>query len=322
MNETLLMEYYKKRGFDEPAARQALRDISLLESRLLKKGLSFETLEICDIRQYIDSLIENGSNSEDCLLALARYFYLIGRYDAYIYFASLLGGIGVIENITERLIQHEGRKRSEQIIGELKKPPLGTEPKGFPEFTGRFMARLESEMPVGAVRKVLAGNNHGIPREAFLEEKALYEKAASMDEYLADYQRRQISELQEYCDQKKVWYEQKITQEVVDYAASNQEIMSAVRHGDFLFVTKIPYDPEKYLAENDPALKRYYACHCPFARESILNGDAPVSSGWCYCSAGYAKFPYEVILDRELKVEMLQSALKGDPVCRFAIDIR
>jgi hypothetical protein len=321
LNESLLTEYYERRGFDEPATRQALQDIKRLEAYLFGKGLFFDSLSIEDIREYVNSLMDTGCNSEACLLALARYFYLIDRKDVYIYFASLLGGVGVIEAISSRLGQLEGQAKSEQILQAVDKPPLGTGPKGYPGFTSKFMARLEASMPLGRVKKALAGNNHGIPREAYLEEKALYEKAESLDAYLADYQRRQIKELQEYCDQSKIWYEQKITQEVVDFAASNQEILSAVRQGDTLYVTKIPYDPEKYLSERDPTLKRYYACHCPFARESIVNGEIRISPNWCYCSAGYAKNPYEIIFGRELKVEMLASALKGDLVCRFAIDL-
>nr|HPJ21389.1 hypothetical protein [Clostridia bacterium] len=60
----------------------------------------------------------------------------------------------------------------------------------------------------------------------------------------------------------------------------------------------------------------------PFARERILDESREnVDAEGCYCSAGYAKFPFEVILGEELEVEMLDSALKGDPVCRFAITL-
>ena len=67
--------------------------------------------------------------------------------------------------------------------------------------------------------------------------------------------------------------------------------------------------------------KNYYACHCTFAREAILNDEENVPSDWCYCSAGFAKFPFEVILDKELSVKVLNSALDGDGFCRFEIDL-
>jgi hypothetical protein len=83
---------------------------------------------------------------------------------------------------------------------------------------------------------------------------------------------------------------------------------------------KIPYEANSYLKAEDDMFKRYFACHCPFARESILEGKE-VSANWCYCSAGFAKFPFEQILGRELTVKLLESPLKGDMVCRFEIDI-
>ena len=168
---------------------------------------------------------------------------------------------------------------------------------------------------------MLAGNNHGIPAEAFDEEKALFAASESMDAFLKAQHKKQVADLQRHCDTNTVWYEQTITQEVVDFVAANQEIQSAVREGDVLYTTKIPYDPARYLAETDPVKKRYYACHCPFVREAILAGSPEVSENWCYCSGGFVKYPYEVILGRPLRVKLLQSVLRGDPVCRFAIDL-
>lgn len=46
-----------------------------------------------------------------------------------------------------------------------------------------------------------------------------------------------------------------------------------------------------------------------------------VPSDWFYCSAGFAKFPFEVILEKELSVKVLSSALDGDGLCRFEIDL-
>ncbi len=57
-----------------------------------------------------------------------------------------------------------------------------------------------------------------------------------------------------------------------------------------------------------------------FARESILTGNS-IDGNWCYCSAGFAKFPFEVILDKQLDVKLLNCALNGDEVCRFEIDL-
>jgi hypothetical protein len=62
-------------------------------------------------------------------------------------------------------------------------------------------------------------------------------------------------------------------------------------------------------------------CHCPFAREAILGNDVKIDSKWCYCSAGFTKLPFDVVLDQDLQIKCLNSALAGDPICRFAISL-
>ena len=192
----------------------------------------------------------------------------------------------------------------------------------FPEFTYAFMKRLKKHLSPVKYRLVLAGNNHSIPEEAMQAEKKLYKESFSLDEYLKGRHDRNVAEIQQYYDEGKVWFEQEITQDLVDYVKSNQEILSAVRRGNKLYVTKLPFDGINYLGTDDSVLKTYYACHCPFARERILDESKNnVDADWCYCSAGFAKFPFEIIFGEELEVKMLQSALKGDPICRFAITL-
>ena len=321
MNESILRAHYAKRGFSEDTTMQAVGSVQRLERWLTQHGSSLETALQEDIRNYISMLIENRQNTPDALLALARYFYLTNRNEIYVYFTSLLGGAGVVESISERLAALESAETAEALICASSLPPLGSDPAEYPAFTRALMERLEGGLLEETVRRALAGNHHKIPTAAFDEERAHYQNAASMDEYLAGHHARQVAELQQHCDTNTVWYEQVITQDVVDYVSAHPEVQSAVREGDTLYTTKIPYDPARFLSESDPVQKRYYACHCPFVREAILRGEHGISENWCYCSGGFVKTPYEAILGRELRVELLQSVLRGDPVCRFAIHL-
>lgn len=321
MQESILTEHYEKRGFAPALAAAAVESVRRLESHLAASGLTLEAASVGDIRAYVRLLIERGQNDLETLLALARYFYLTGRSDVYIYFTSLLGGLGVYESIQERLRAAVGEPEAARILAGLTPPPLGSDPAEFPAFTRELVNRLETNLPLASVQSVLAGNNHDIPDAAFDEDKALFASSGSMDEFLLAQHRHQVSVLQRHCDTRTVWFEQIITQPVVDFVAANPEVQSAVREGDTLYTTKIPYDPARFLEETDPVKKRYYACHCPFAREAILSGKPEISENWCYCSGGFVKRPYEVLLGRTLKVTLLQSVLRGDPVCRFAIHL-
>lgn len=319
MNEQILRDHYAKRGFSIKQADEAVASVEELQAWLEARQQSLEHATRDQIRAYIKALIADRRNSLETLLALARYFYLTGQLDLYVYFTSLLGGVGVVDSIRERLGKWIDPSEAKALVDAVEHPPLGADPADFPAFTRTLMDHLEGYLPREIVRSALAGNHHQIPAEAFEEDIALYRSSDSIDAFLRAIYSRQLETLQRHCDTGTVWFEQIITQEVVDFVAQNQEILSAVREGDTLYHTKIPYDPVRYLSETDPVKKRYYACHCPFVREAILKGEANISGDWCYCSAGFAKHPYEVVLGRELSVAVLQSVLRGDPVCRFAI---
>ncbi len=321
MKESILREQYAARGCSEEVSSRAVASVAAFEQWLFARGSSLEQADVALVREYIRVLIQTGQNQPETLLALARYVHLIGRNNVYLFFTTLLGSEGVFESIQTRLALLTEAGEQPCRLDELHHPPLGAEPDDFPEFTKQLMERLEAALPEDTIQRVLAGNNHCIPAAAFEDEIQFYRLASSLDEYLSGRHKRQVAKLQQHCDSNTVWFEQMITQMVVDYVAANPEILSAVRAGDTLYVTKIPYQPDAYLATDDPLLKRYYACHCPFVRAAILRGEPAISANWCYCSGGFAKHPYEVILGRELRVTLLKSALNGDSVCRFAIHL-
>jgi hypothetical protein len=317
MKEKLLRELYTARGYKAEDIEMAVQYVRDMETFMDINNATIEKTQ-----EYINKLIERDKNTPDVLLALARYFFLIDNHKVYIYFTKLFGGMGVMENIRKRLEFYVDKGTAELVFDGLDALTLGTPPEAIPEYTEKLMKRLKSTLSPAVYRKVLAGNNHGVPEEAMLSEKKFYEESDSLESYLRERHQRKVAELQQYCDENKVWFEQEITREVVEYVASNQEILSAVRNGNKLYVTKIPFDGINFLGTDDPTLKSYYACHCPFARERILDEFRDnVDADWCYCSAGFAKFPFEVIFGEELEVEMLDSALKGDPICRFAITL-
>lgn len=88
-----------------------------------------------------------------------------------------------------------------------------------------------------------------------------------------------------------------------------------------IIVTKIPKSGEirAYFAEPDPVKKRAVYCHCPRIRDALRTGTS-ISATYCYCGAGYYQGIWEEILQRPVKLALLASVLRGDDVCRFAID--
>jgi hypothetical protein len=200
-------------------------------------------------------------------------------------------------------------------------PSLGSPPNAYPTCTKELLDRLSASLPLGEVKKVLAGNHHRIPIEHFSEMKKRYEKASTMEEFLTGEHGLLVKELEEVMASGRLWYEQVITPEVVEYVRGDQTIQNGILAGDVVLKSKIPFAPEKWLNEKDKKMRRYYACHCQLAREAILNDTAEPLATFCYCSAGYEKLPLEVILGVPLEVEVLESVLAGGERCRFAIKI-
>ena len=168
---------------------------------------------------------------------------------------------------------------------------------------------------------VLAGNHHEIPLKSFDKHKQWLQEAGSIDGFLKRVHGEAVSELEHYMNEGKVWYEQEITPEIVEFVKGNQEVLSAVRDGEYLYITKFPYAPKDWLAETDPVMKRYYGCHCPLARAAIIEGKPVIPLDWCYCSGGFAKLKFDVVFGEPTEVEVLESVLAGDDRCRFRVKI-
>lgn len=274
-----------------------------------------------NLDHFILILKDSNRATIPAFVVLMRYFKVNKMHPLYIQLTKYTGILDVVENIQKRLERLHGKAALLQMMDGIEVPVLGWHPKAIPAFTQEFVSRLEKKFTQEEVEEILTGNNHGVPDEAMIPEKIEYENANSLEQYLLERHERKVKELQEYCDQQKIWFEQYITQEVVDYVKSNQEILSAVLKDNHLFITKIPYDTAAFLHAEDRVEKRYYACHCGFAREAIKQKNQNISKNWCYCSAGFAKHPFEVILSQKLPIKCLKSALENDLICRFSIDL-
>ena len=265
--------------------------------------------------------METGGNTEETLVDLGSYIYFSDMKEIWIYFASILGGRNILPSISERLAEIAGEGVRDKVFSEVNAPPLGSLPSAYCDATSSLMKQLSKELSPEVYRRVLAGNHHRVPVENFEKHKKWLNELGSIDEWLLRMHREAVEELEEYLREGKVWYEQVITPEVVEYVKNNQEVLAGVREGEWIYNTKFPYNPHEYLEEKDPLMKKYYMCHCQLAREAILKGEPEIPMEWCYCSAGYGKLRYDVAFDTETEVEVLESVFNGSDKCRFRIRI-
>jgi hypothetical protein len=315
-------EFLSSRGMDSKKIDAYVDAVQKVLLYFEEKEVDFRRDSVADYRAYVAYLMERGENSYDNLIAVGRYVYLMDLKKTWIYFAAILGGISVMPSIKERLAEIAGEEVCESVFNSVDKVPLGSDPEAYPAATMQLMEQLRKELSPKVYRRVLAGNHHRIPIEAFFKHRDwLRELGEDIDAWLKRMHEAAVADLEVHLHEDKVWYEQVITQGIVDYVKNNQELLSGVSRDGWIYNTKFPYAPQEYLNETDPLMKRYFMCHCPLARAAILRGEPDIPLDWCYCSAGYGKSRYDIAFGEETEVEVLESVFSGSDKCKFRIKI-
>jgi predicted hydrocarbon binding protein len=114
----------------------------------------------------------------------------------------------------------------------------------------------------------------------------------------------------------------KLSDELIAEIVGRGWSSAGIKKGHTIIATKIPKSGYlvEYMKEADPARKRQFYCHCPRVRE-VLKTSETISRTYCYCGAGFYKGIWEEILQEPVEVEVLQTVLQGDDVCKIAIHL-
>jgi hypothetical protein len=319
LDENGFRDFCVKSGIDKSVIQSSVEMVRYSEAFLKREGAekNLSALTVPDLERLLAHMIEDRSNSEENLLALLRYARFSDNQEAEVFLLEVMGGSKVMNILSETLRHVAGDKKHDDIFGGLDIPPLGALPKDKSQFTKEFMERLQSRLDEKKWKELLLSGPHAHPKEDYVPDRSKFLASKSIDDYLERRHREFLDLLARDMREKTLFYTQEIDEAVLEHIRNNP---IEVRKGNTLQITKIPYMAKEYLREKDERKKRYYYCHCPWARESIMSG-AGIPPGFCYCSAGHAKRPWDVIFDQPVEAEVLETVLKGDIVCRFSIRI-
>lgn len=265
-------------------------------------------------------LIDEGQNTEENFITLARYGLFIKNNRVFVAFLELLDGGEAQENLYKRVAEQYGESLRDEVFAGIGVAPYGIPTPEKPKYMHPVIERLQQAVGEEACRDLLSDSLRDLPDEYYAKERENYQSSRNVDEYIARKKHNFVDQLESCQREGRLFFAQEVTEEVLEFVRNDPEIGGGVRAGNIVYETKIPYMTKEYLAESDPALKRYHYCHCPWAREAIKSGErvAPV---FCDCSAGFHKKPWEAALGRKIKAEVLESVLQGDARCRFAIHL-
>ncbi len=295
--------------------------VKKFEELLRPFGKTLETATGEEFEIFSKVLIEERINTYPNFAALSRYAYFTKNMGLFIPVLGVFDGSEVMNVLHERLGEHAGEEIRDAILSKDDLPPLGLPDTEKITVTREIVKKMEKTLDPAICKKILADVAHGLPRDFRKGEHEKFLEAGSIDEYLKRKRESAIAELEKHRDDGSLFYNQYISAEVVDFVKSRPDVLSGERRGNTIYHTKIPFMVQEYLDEKDERMKRYYACHCAWARESILNDDVDVSENFCHCSGGFTKMPWEAALDQPLEYDMVKSLLKGDDECSFLIHL-
>jgi len=314
---------------DREGFRQLLRERQVPEDQLDAQIALAERFEAFaggppapgDVRAFAAILVDEALNTWDNLVTLVRYAHFTKNVPAYVAAVELLDGSEALEGLYEKLGQAVGEELRDQVFSGIELPPLGTPSTEKPVITQAIMTRLEQLVDPETCRQVLSSGLRHLEDAWYAEERAKYAESGSVDAYLARKGDDLIAQLNKIKDEGGLYFTQPITDEVIAFVERHPEIRQGVRDGNVIYEAKIPYMTVEYLAETDEQMKCHYYCHCPWVRESLRSADVRVSPTFCLCSAGFHKKRWDVIFGQELRAEVVESVLQGDPWCKMAIHL-
>jgi hypothetical protein len=282
-------------------------------------GAQAEAPDAISTWKFCKTLIQEGKNTYDNLLAIGRYGLFIKNNAIYVAILEVLDGAEVQPNLYQKVGTLFGERVRDEVFAGIGVSPMGLPPAEKPFDMFPVLDRLISKLGYEQVEILLSACLRDLPEEYYLDDREKFFQLANIDEYLR-YKHQSLVKRLETCQQEgKLFFSQEINDDVVQYVREHPETESGVRQGNVLFISKIPYDTIRFLGESNLTLKRYYACHCPWVRHAIKQGNINLNPVFCNCSGGFSKRPWEVIFGQTLKMEVLESVLLGDLRCRFAV---
>jgi len=298
-----------------------MKMVERFEEFLKQFDKTLETAAEEEFSQFSQILIKEGTNTYLDYAGISRYAFFIQNIELYLPILAIFDGGEVMNILHERLGEHAGEDKRDKILPKDDLPPLGMPDTEKMKVTREVLKRMEKILDPSDCKMILADVAHGLPRDFRKGEREKFLKAGTIDEYLKQKRAAVIAELEKHRDDGTLFYNQYISDEVVEFVKNRPDVMSGERRGNTIYHTKIPYMVQEFLEEKDEKMKRYYACHCAWARESILDDGVDVSSDFCHCSGGFTKMPWEAALDQPLEYDMVKSVLKGDNECSFVIHL-
>ncbi len=218
-------------------------------------------------------LIDEGMNTEENFITLARYGLFIKNDTVFVAFLESLDGGEAQENLYKRVAEWFGESVRDEVFAGIGVAPFGIPTPEKPKFMHPVIERLQQAVGEEACREFLSDCLRDLPDEYYSKERELYLSSTDVDDYIARKKQKFVTELETCQREGRLFFAQEVTEQVLEFVRNDPEIGGGLRAGNIVYETKIPFNTKGYLTETNSTLKRYHYCHCPWAREAVKSGE-------------------------------------------------
>lgn len=313
-------EFLRRKGIPEAEIQKTLESVDALEEGLAALGIALESTDKEDFYRVARTLIARGQNTPETFDALCGYLLWRGLRSQYVALTEITDCHNGMQTLADAIEARHGARTREQIFREPF-PPLGADEAERCAYTRAVTERMAAFLTKEESRAAWFQVQHGIPASYWnrsdVADRETYRGCGNVADFLQLRRKERNAMLKGLHDRDELWYTMEITDEVLQFVTGDLHMEAGECDGaGTVVVTKVPYQPARWLHETDATLKRYFACHCPLVRESILRGE-PIADDVCYCSLGHASHYLAGLGLGVLRGEVVESAVRGDERCRF-----
>ncbi len=206
-----------------------------------------------------------------------------------------------------------GRDVADRIMNGYTSITSENETDEIITWTAETIRKIEEECSPEMLHGIMIACSCPYPRTKLQKLRRLYVETEDIDKVIKALQQQLEDSLR-----KGMLIEDEIVSKLVEWGWG----VAGKRDGNLITITKIPKSSNlrQYMNETDPQIKRELYCHCPRVRQAVRLGiELPLS--YCLCGAGYYLQIWETILEKKVRVEVLESVCSGGDKCTITVHL-
>lgn len=227
----------------------------------------------------------------------------------------------IIKRMKEEVDDALGEGTWEEFRQAGPVPEEGMEEGELSSATKEMLKRFDQRVDPEVRKTAFCSVRHALTPQHLSWVRGLFLQYGNIDDFCQALRQENRAGFLRALETGETFHGQPVDQSVIDFFEENPYLLYGARKGRQIHATAIPCQTSAYLRETDLNKKRYLACHCAFARKSLLAEEGPVSNTLCYCSLGHTMIFWEVALDAKLTGDVAESVLGGGLLCKFVIDL-